>query len=576
MVGILLLLCVATGCRNNESKNDGPKGDGGKKPKVGATKTPVPGKAVSLPSFISVEQLPIQLEETAFQTGKQQGHFAMPETIGGGLALFDYDCNGVLDIVVSGGGALHVSESSVNGASGALLRANGHGGYSSCSNHACLDFSATYNEAVVSCDYNGDGFMDVLVTGFSALQLYRNQGDGTFEEVHQEAGLDDQLWSSGAAFFDADSDGDLDLYVVHYANWAFNNNLECFSSHASKKRDYCGPRDFTGLPDTLYENLGDGTFRDITATAGLTTASRGLGIIAADLDDDNDVDIYVANDVAENFLYRNQGKLSFSEVGVRSGTACDDLGRPEGSMGIALGDYNLDGRFDLFVTNYEAEVCALYRNEGKLSFTYASRLAKITMLDEQSVSWGTAFNDLDLDGDEDLIVINGHLESYSENSPYQQLPQPIENVEGKYFRIARENAGTFFNTPQSGRGLAMGDLDGDGLVDFGVTRLDQPLALLRNTSKAQGDFVSVRLVGIQSNREAIGAKLTLTSGSKKQVRQVVGGGSYSSSSDRAVHFGVPKDKENAPCQLSIRWPSGLEKTVTVERNSTLLVVEGQE
>jgi hypothetical protein len=570
---IQLCLITVSGCQNSAS--DQPSKVTSNSNSKSTPKDKTSQFAANGTSNIAAEQFDIPLDETLFRNGKEQGLFSLPETIGGGMAFLDFDRDGKLDFVTAGGGIPLPENERMQGYPGAMMRATGNQQFIHCSSAAQIDFSATYNQAIIVGDYDGDGFRDILVTGYCALQLFRNQGDGTFESVAQSAKLTDDQWSSSAAFLDVDSDGDLDLYVVHYADWSFQNNPICNSHYEVNKRDYCGPRDFKGLRDGIFENMGDGTFRDRTTDSGMLIASRGLGVIAADFDDDNRVDIYVANDVENNLLYHNRGEWRFDEMGVRSGVACDDQSRPEGSMGIAIGDYNLDGKFDLFVTNYQTEICALYRNESNLSFSYASRSTKLSPTDEQSVSWGTAFNDLDLDGDEDVIVINGHLESYSSGSPYEQMPQPLENIDGKFFRLSRNSVGKYFNTPQPGRGLAMGDVDGDGLVDFGVTRLNQPMALVRNTSKPQGRFLSIQAIGTASNRDAIGAKLTLQVGDRKWIRQIYGGGSYSSTSDLAVHFGVPSSVASLPARLSIRWPSGVEQMIPVELDQHLMVIEGQ-
>lgn len=526
------------------------------------------------------------LPRSDFRDGSEAGLFALLETTGGGNAIFDFDRDGQLDILCAGGGYPDVPTKRMLGHNGHLYRGLRGFAFKEITDASRIDLSRHFNAAIIANDYDNDGFTDFLATGYDAIQWFRNQGDGTFEHV---AMVEDNRWSSGAAMLDADGDGDLDLYVVHYADWSFDHNPFCPSNDDPNRRDYCGPTDFTGLSDSLYENMGDGTFIERTQQCLEPIALRGLGVLAADLDGDRDTDIYVANDVEQNLLYRNDTQTGSSrkptselasnawtdkhwvEMGRRAGVACDDKGRPEGSMGIALGDFNMDGKFDLWVTNYQNELNALYRNQGNLSFAYASKASRIASTDESSVSWGTSFVDADLDGDEDLVVINGHLERYS--SYYQQRPQLLENIDGKYFTLSHP-ASKYFQRVQSGRGLAIADFDRDGRVDFVVTRIGEPNAVVENRTTPLGRFLTVRLVGSMSNRDAIGATLQLQVGDRVWVRQVVGGGSYASTCDRAIHFGIPTDLASSNGRLTIAWPSGADTTTTFDSwDQEILVVE---
>jgi hypothetical protein len=517
------------------------------------------------------------LPESQYLDGSELNVFSLPETTGGGSAVIDFDRDGRLDIVTSGGGMPDPQGQRMLGQRGNLCRQLQTWGFQSCGPWSFLDFSATYHSAIVAADYDSDGMCDLLVTGFDRLQWFRNQGDGTFESVRP---IEDNLWSTAAVFFDADQDSDLDLYVVHYANWSWTNNPWCPSQSDPNRRDYCGPTDFLGLRDSLFENLSDGSFVERTSESIGGLSFRGLGVLAADLDADRDTDLYVANDVEPNLLFRNDGPFQWTELGRRAGVATNDQGRAEGSMGIALGDYNNDQKFDLWVTNYADEFNALYRGNGRLSFSYATNATRITATDEQSVGWGTAMCDLELDGDEDIVVINGHLERYS---PYHsQRPQVLENIDAKRFVLGAKDS-TFFQTPQDGRGLATGDLNRDGLIDLVVTRINAPCALIENQSTRQGAYLSVRLVGQVSNRDAVGTVVTLTLGNAAWIRQRVGGGSYASTNDSAIHFGVPEANwpsgQQAPGSmpkgtLKIDWPSGLTSLIDVaEFNKEMLIVE---
>ncbi|MBU6239412.1 MAG: VCBS repeat-containing protein [Planctomycetes bacterium] len=533
-------------------------------------------KPASFLNFLEVEG---SLPQGSFRDGSEQQLFSLIETTGGGCALLDYDRDGQLDIVHAGGGFPDLKLEKLSGYPGNLHRQRNAWKFDNCGSEAHVDFSRTYNAAVIAADYDNDGFTDLLVTGFDALQCFRNQGDGTYEQVRA---IEDSLWSSSAAFFDADQDGDLDLYVVHYADWSWTNNPFCPSQTDPNRRDYCGPTDFRGLPDRVYENLGDGTFAQRTPEGLGDEALRGLGVIAADLDGDRDTDLYVTNDVEPNLLYRNDGPFRWTELGRRASVATNDQGRAEGSMGVAIGDYNNDQKFDLWVTNYADEYCALYKGMGRMSFSYATNAARIAVTDERSVGWGTQLADFDLDGDEDIVIINGHLERYA---PYHdQRPQLLENIDGKYFVLSALDS-KFFQTPQPGRGLATGDMDRDGRIDLVVTRINANFGLIRNESQGQGAYLSVRLVGTQSNRDAIGTVLTLKVGERSWIRQIAGGGSYASTNDLVVHFGIPAEQAHASKQsisqpgtasLRVDWPSGQTTEVAVPKLDTeILIIEGE-
>jgi hypothetical protein len=521
------------------------------------------------------------LADCLYRNGSELGQFFLPETTGGGIALLDFDRDGCLDVVCSGGGFPDVEQRAMKGYPGMICRGLAPFQFVAVGGPSGLDMSSVYNAAVVVADWDADGFDDVLVTGYTGLQLFQNQGDGTWESIPlSRIGIDEDQLSAAATFFDADGDGLLDLYVARYADWSFENNPQCHapkeSGSSEQVPDYCGPREYSGLPDSLYRNLGDGTFRDITESAGIDDRLRGLGVLAADLDGDRDVDLYVANDVDPNLLYRNEGNLRFTEIARRCGVACNDTGIPEGSMGIALGDYNLDGKWDLWVTNYQNEVGALYRGSGNMLFTYASNTARIPATDESAVGWGTAFSDMDLDGDEDLVIVNGHIELHSNGSTFEQRPQILENIEGKYFRRSSREGNKYLSTPQSSRSLAMGDFDRDGKMDFVSSRLNTEAALVRNRTLSRGGFLLVRLVGTQSNRNAIGTMLRLNVGERSWIRQLVGGGTYAGTNEYLVHFGVPESLAKSPATLEIRWPSGREQSISIERlNQELLVIEGE-
>ncbi|MFO0011689.1 MAG: CRTAC1 family protein [Planctomycetota bacterium] len=525
---------------------------------------------------IAFELVDDALPGSAFLDGSEAETFSLPETTGGGSAIFDFDSDGRCDVCCSSGGSIDLENRQVRGREGSLFRGLGAFRFQRAAALARIDMSRIYSSAVLAADFDSDGFVDLAFAGFANFLLFRNMGDGTFEAVPDIPG-ESGSWSSGAAFFDADRDGDLDLYIVHYADWSFDNHPFCPSRADASQRDYCGPTDFSGLRDSFYVNEGDGSWRDASETMTAGIARRGLGVLAADLDGDGDTDVYVANDVEPNLLFRNEqanrpGEMGWREVGVRSGAATNDYGRPEGSMGIALGDCDNDGRFDLWVTNYEDEINSLYRNTGNLNFSYASHAARIAPTDEKTVGWGTAFLDADLDGDEDLLVINGHLERYA--SYRLQRPQVLENIDGRSFQLSK-GAGLFFETPQAGRGLSIADFDFDGRLDCCVTRVGSEHAMLRNTTRPSGSYLRVQLIGTASNRDAIGTVAVLSFEDQSRYRQVYGGGSYASTSERTLHFGIPSSVSDSRATLTVQWPSGIRQEVPISRwNQTIHVIEG--
>ena len=503
------------------------------------------------------------------------------ESVGGGGGFFDYDGDGRLDIVFAGGGYFGPRKT-LPGHPTAVFRSQGEWKFENVSQVAGNGFASEhFSHGIFAADYDNDGFMDFLVTGFGGLQLWRNQGDGTFEEVHISAGLDDKLWSTGVAWGDLNADGYLDLYVAHYTDWSLNNNPYCPAS-VPGERETCPPRDFNSLPDTLYFSSGDGTFRDVSREAGLRLDPRGpngpqelgkgLGVMINDFDLDGDQDIYVANDTVDNFLYLNDGQGKLSEDGVLRGVATDHLGLPNGSMGMDVGDYNHDGLPDLWVANYQHEAFALYRNEGSALFTHVSQLTGITAVGGLYVGFGTVFADLNRDCFEDIVVANGHVLFYPSDAPFRQEPLIHMNQQGKFFRRQRLDSDAYFGKGQTGRGLMAGDLDDDGDVDFCFVNNGDPCGLLRNDSTDDGDWLRVRLIGSASNRGGVGATLTLHTDQGDLLRFVKGASSYVSHCDVRPMWGFPRGTKLLG--LSITWPSGTrQKIENLAANQEFTVVE---
>lgn len=496
-----------------------------------------------------------------YRDGQEAGHYAIVESLGGGAALFDYDGDGRLDVFLPGGGK-YSEKNEILGNPGALFRNGGDRSFTDVTRLAGTGEAPHYTHGAAVGDYDNDGFPDLLVTGYGGLQFFRNHGDGTFVEAAREAKLLDTLWSSSAGWGDLNGDGILDLFVAHYVNWSFDNHPFC--SVDNGQREVCPPKKFEGLPDVLYFGVGDGTFRDGSAEARLMPADKppeismldsdkGLGVLIADVDLDGDQDIYVANDTVPKFLYRNRGNGVFDEVGGQSGAALSDTATADGSMGLDLGDFNNDGLPDLWVANYERESLALYRNEGDCLFLHVSRSTGVTAVGSLFVSFGTLFLDFDRDGDEDIFVTNGHVIRFPINSPVKQLPLLFENRGGRFVNVAPV-AGPYLAEAHLGRGLASGDIDNDGDIDLVLSPINEPAAVLLNESPNRNHWLRVRLVGGRSNRDAVGALLTLVTSAGRQTRQVKGGGSYLSQSDLHCFFGIPQEAKFV--SLSIRWPSG--------------------
>ncbi|MFV1965189.1 MAG: CRTAC1 family protein [Pirellulaceae bacterium] len=507
-----------------------------------------------------------------YSSGHDAEHHTILQSLGGGVAIFDYDGDEQLDLMFAGGGDFVGKR--IIGKPPLLMRNTGDARFEDVTVPSYARVATHYTHGCHAADYDNDGFMDLLVTGYGGLQLFHNLGDGTFRELHDAAGLDDDSWSTSAAWGDLNADGALDLYVCHYVNWSFDNHPYC-EDPTGERRDICPPKRFEALDDIVYYANGDGSFRDATEEAGLVGGGNGLGVVAADLDLDGDLDIYVANDETDNFLYVNNGHGVFQEVGVLNGVSGDDVGEVNGSMGVDVGDYNADGLPDIWVANYVEEPFALYKNLGRGQFQHVSKSAGVNSLGGVFVGFGTGFVDVDCDGDEDLVVSNGHVVLYPSRSTVRQVPLLLLN-EGRARYRRFEFAGTgdnrYFTEPHLGRGLAWGDLDDDGDLDFVVSHLQEPSALLRNDVPRNSQRLRVKLVGRDSNRDAIGATAKLTTSDGMQLRLIKGGGSYLSQPDKRLYWAVPAQAKLQA--LTISWPCGGTTTMTdVALNANYTVIE---
>jgi hypothetical protein len=567
---IIGLSVVIVGCKNDQTSSVGktettatnnsnsisePKAELTTKAPSTPTATVSNGDSTNAPYFENVaSNFGI---ESIYRNDEEAGEASIVESLGGGVAAFDYDNDGYPDLFFTGGGK--ISDRSLPGLPGKLLQNKQGVQFIDVTQQARTVEHPHFSHGVFASDYDNDGFSDLLVTGYGGLLLWKNQGDGTFEEVHQAAQLTDESWSSSAAWGDFNGDGLLDLYVAHYVNWSWDNHPNCLVPDRSKK-EVCSPGDFKGLDDTLYVNRGDGTFENSTATFGLKSGGKGLGVVLHDIDQNGTLDVYVANDTEPNFCYINKdGK--FVEQAHRMGVAIDDDGIPNGSMGVDLCDYNRDGRPDLWAANYERESFALYRNEGAGFFLHVSRASGITALGGLFVGFGTSFTDVNGDGWEDIVVSNGHVIKYPMHASRKQKPLLLWNNRGKFTRQKFE-APNYFALDHEGRGLALCDFNVDGHPDIVISNLNEPAALLKHAENTFQNFLVLQLIGTTSCRDPVGATATLVTNEQPIVRYRKGGSSYLSTSEAKLFFAWPNDLK--PTKLLIRWPSGTEQEIDAQ------------
>jgi hypothetical protein len=498
----------------------------------------------------------------------------MPETMGGGALILDYDNDEWQDILFINGGSF-VNKQVAASARHRLYRNNRNGRFVDTTAKAGIAESG-FGMGACSADYDNNGWPDLYITSFGGNRLYRNT-DGRFEDVTAKAGAGSQLWSASCAFGDIENDGDVDLYVTNYVDFAPGNNKYC--SFSGDTRVYCHPNVYNGLADTLYRNNGDGTFTDISRDAGVSRPEgKGLGVVFGDYDNDGWIDIFNANDSVPNFLFHNKGRGIFEEVGLRAGVAVGSDGQPLAGMGTDMGDINGDGLLDIVVTNLDRQTHSLYRNLGKGLFanvTFESGVAEATL---PFVGFGAAFLDYDNDSDLDLAIANGdvidNVSLFRDSTTYEQLNLMLQNDGSGKFRNMGPMLGPGFAIRKASRALAVGDLDNDGDLDLVIGNIRETPDVLRNDGGNTGNALLVRLNGSKSNRDGIGARLTLSTSGEILMREVKAGSSYLAQNDMRVHFGLAKALRAE--RLEIRWPSGIVDVLeNVEANQIVTVIEGK-
>jgi len=497
------------------------------------------------------------------------------ESMSGGVALLDYDNDGYLDIYLVNSLTVDMVKSKQKTRS-VLYHNNGDGTFTDVTDKAGVGDIGWGMGAAIG-DYDNDGWDDIYVTCLGPNHLLKNNGNGTFTDVTRKAGVGDPRWSAGAAFVDYDNDGKLDLFVSNYVDFDVDNLPEFGKGRTCQFKGIpvqCGPRGLKGAGDALYHNNGDGTFTDVSKKAGVSDPDGyyGLGVIASDFDGDGLVDIFVANDSTPNFLYHNNGDGTFKDIGFQSGTAVNENGSEQGSMGVTLGDYDHDGRLDLFITNFDDDYNTLYHNDGKGSFTDVSYAAKVAAVSLPYVGWGTWFFDYDNDGWADLLVINGHV--YPQLPSYRQRNFVHHNNHDGTFTEVGAQLGAPFTEKRTGRGAAFGDLDNDGDTDLVINNLDGPPQVLRNDGGNGNNSILIKAVGVKSNRDGIGARIKVVSGELTQSDEIHSGGSYLSQSDLRLHFGL--EKRTKIDLIEVHWPSGtVDKIEGAKVNTIVTIKEGQ-
>ncbi len=513
--------------------------------------------------------------------GRPEGKRYILETTGSGVALFDFDADGLLDIFLVNGRHWTTAESSP-GPTSRLFRNLGGLRFEDVTQEAGL-FRTAWGQGVCVGDYDNDGFDDLFVTHYGPDLLYKNEQGERFRDVTGEAGLptEGRRWGTGCAFLDYDRDGRLDLVVANYVDLNLDDTPAPGESNFCRYKGLavlCGPRGLPGESNLLYRNLGGGVFEDVSQSSGIAgSADRyGLGVLTLDADDDGWTDVYIAADSTPSMLFRNRGDGAFDDAGLLSGTSLNENGQEQAGMGVAAADFNHDGRLDIVKTNFSDDVPSLYRNEGHGFFTDVSYRAGLG-IHTTYLGWGVGFVDFDHDGWKDIFMVNSHvypdIDELGLASRFRQKKLLYWNIRNGAFIDLSSRSGPGVATPSSARGAAFGDLDNDGGIEIVINNLDGRPNLLQNAGERR-NWILVALQGAQSNGKGIGARVTVEAGRARQVDEARSGGSYMSHNDMRLHFGV--GDEHQVQRIRVRWPSGLDETFgPFDANQQVTLVEGE-
>ncbi len=500
------------------------------------------------------------------------------ETMGSGVALFDFDNDGRLDVFLVNGAPLTdpTPKGSIPQKDGPkswnrLYRQKADHTFEDVTEKAGLQ-GAGYGMGVAVGDYDNDGYEDLYVTAYGGNKLYRNNGNGTFSDLTEQAGVGASGWSTSAAWVDLDNDGLLDLVVLRYLKWDFDD-IYC-GEHREGGRAYCHPDTFQPVTPLVFHNQGNGHFSEVAEQIGISKPGKGLGIAIADYDRDGHIDVFVANDSMMEFLYHNKGNGMFEEVGLPSQVAVDEDGQTYAGMGVDFEDYNNDGYPDLVVDNLANQKYALYKNNGDGSFSYVTQTSGVGKITQLHSGWGLRFFDYDNDGWKDLLVAQGHdLDTIEQSFPQLRYREPMLLMRngGGNFEDVSGRSGSIFQQAWVARGLATGDLDNDGRVDAVVTTNGGPAYVLHNTTGTHNHWLTLTLTGHRSNRDAIGAVAKITTAAGSQYGTVTTTSSYLSASDKRLHFGLGSNESVK--QIEIRWPSGKVQRLADVKGDQILAVD---
>lgn len=499
------------------------------------------------------------------------------ETMGSGCGWIDFDQNGLLDFYIVNGAATHVYTPQ-RPLRSALYRNNGDGTFTDVTLKAGVGAEGLFGMGVAVGDYDNDGFPDILVLGYGRCILYHNNGDGTFTDVTAHAGVQNTgLWASSAAWFDFDNDGRLDLVIANYVDWSPERNFYC-GDRGPGMRSYCHPDDFRGQPPTLYHNNGDGTFTDVSKSSGIgQKGGNGLGVVTFDYDNDGWQDIFIANDHMPNFLFHNNRDGTFREVGYVAGVAVSADGQFEAGMGTDAADTTGNGRLDLIVGHLDMQLARLYQNMGDQTFDDATLRSKLSYSTYHMSTFGARFMDYDNDGWRDLFLANGHvldnIERYHADTKYAEPKMMFRNTGHGIFENVSDTLGPDFQLPRVSRGAAIGDFDNDGDLDILINNCGQAPQLLRNDGGNANHWLEIFLIGTKSNRDGVGARVKVSAGDMILHDQRKGGMSYQSAQDPRLHFGLGRN--SSVDSIEILWPSGMStKLGNLKADQILAIKEG--